>query len=536
MATELELKLAIAPADAAALKRHPLLAALRPTRRRMLNTYFDTPALDLAGKRMALRLRRAGGKWLQTLKSVGAVGAGSKAAAGLHRRDEWEYPLATGALDLAEFSGSALDAFKADKLAAQLRPVFTTDFMRTAWIIEAAPGTRIEVALDQGRISSGTREVIISEVELELIESEQASTGAGGAAALHDLAAQLQQQVKLCPDSVSKAERGYNLYRNEALRPAKFSAPKISATLTPHAALRLCVRACLAQMDTNMAGVLRQSRDSEFLHQVRVALRRMRAILKLAGQVDPSAGALADAIKPVAVTLGAARDWDVFIEESLPPLLRAWKGPGGNALLARARRRRTLAREAARQMLSAPPWCATLLALSRWLETPPVPGADSPALLPFAATYIGRRHKHLLRKSAGLATLPPEQRHRARIVAKKLRYGTESFAALFAAKPVRSYLGQLVVVQDALGLVNDSESASQLIAELATPAELALFAKGWFAGRDARELEAAVAALALLAQNKRFWKPWLPIRNRLETGTSRTSPADAPLKTTAGKS
>ena len=494
VATEIEFKLAIAPAEAAAFKRHPLLATLRPLRRRMLNTYFDTPELALAGKRMALRLRRTGGKWLQTLKAVGAGGA----AAGLHRRSEWEYPLATGALDLALFSGSALDALKADRLAAQLRPVFTTDFMRTAWIVEPVPGTRIEVALDQGRISSGSREVLISEIELELLE--------GDAAALYDLAAQLQQQVTLCPDSVSKAERGYRLYRNEAYRPVKFAGAKISAALTPHTALRLCVRACLTQMDANTPGVLGRSRDSEFLHQVRVALRRMRAILKLAGQDDAPAGALADAIRPVAVTLGAARDWDVFIEESLPPLLRAWSGPGGNALLARARRRRALARETARRMLSAPSWYATLLALSRWLDAAAAPAVPSPALLPFAADYIGRRHKHLLRKGAGLASQPPEQRHRARIAAKKLRYGSESFAALFAAKPVRSYLAQLVVVQDALGLVNDSESALQLTGELAAPAELALFAKGWFAGRDARELETAVAALALLAKNKRFWK------------------------------
>ena len=61
MATELELKLALAPQDVAALRRHPLLAGAKPTRQRLLNTYFDTPELALAKARMTLRLRHIGG-------------------------------------------------------------------------------------------------------------------------------------------------------------------------------------------------------------------------------------------------------------------------------------------------------------------------------------------------------------------------------------------------------------------------------------------------------------------------------------------
>ncbi len=492
MAIELELKLALSPEDAAAFRRHALLSGLRPLRRRMLNTYFDTPDLRLSQARMALRLRRAGGKWLQTLK------AGGGAAAGLHQRSEWEYPLSQGALELALFAGSALDAFKADDLPAQLQAVFSTDFMRTAWLLEPVPGTRIEIALDQGRIASGRRERAICEVELELKE--------GDAAALYELAAALQRQVRLRPDSVSKAEQGYRLYRNAPLQPAKFALPSIGAALGPERALRVVVDACLAQAEANAAGVLRQPRDTEFLHQTRVALRRMRSALKLAGQAEPAAAALADTLRPIANALGEARDWDVLIGETLPPLLAAWSGAGGAALLARARRRRSVARANARATLTGADWCAALLALSRWLGTPPAPVGGAPTLTDFAAAQIRRRHKRLLRDGGELASRTAGQRHRARIAAKKLRYGAETFAALFEAASVAPYLRGLEVLQEALGQVNDAQSALRLIGDLSPAADFVLFAAGWFAGRDARELLVAQQAITRLAARKPFWK------------------------------
>jgi len=76
MSVETELKLRIAPEHMARLKRDPLLktmAAGRASTRRLHNVYFDTPSLDLHRHQMALRLRRVGGTWLQTLKGGGGV-------------------------------------------------------------------------------------------------------------------------------------------------------------------------------------------------------------------------------------------------------------------------------------------------------------------------------------------------------------------------------------------------------------------------------------------------------------------------------
>src|SRR4030065_2661721 len=98
MAIETELKLRIAPEQLARLKRHALLKehqVTRPATRRLYNIYYDTPKLELHQSGMALRLRRAGRQWLQTLKGGGSV------KAGLHQRNEGEGAVHGAALDFS---------------------------------------------------------------------------------------------------------------------------------------------------------------------------------------------------------------------------------------------------------------------------------------------------------------------------------------------------------------------------------------------------------------------------------------------------
>ena len=83
MPTETELKLRIAPDAAAALLRHPALKSLkrsRPRAAQVTSTYFDTADGTLAAAGVALRLRRDGRRWVQTVK-----GASASVAGGLER-------------------------------------------------------------------------------------------------------------------------------------------------------------------------------------------------------------------------------------------------------------------------------------------------------------------------------------------------------------------------------------------------------------------------------------------------------------------
>ena len=81
MSHEIELKLTLPQKSLPALRRHPLIAeAPRDGRACTLeNTYFDTIDLELRERRMAVRTRKAGSRWLQTVKcaaeSVGGLSA-----------------------------------------------------------------------------------------------------------------------------------------------------------------------------------------------------------------------------------------------------------------------------------------------------------------------------------------------------------------------------------------------------------------------------------------------------------------------------
>jgi triphosphatase len=239
MAIEAELKLSLPDAQRAQAKQ--VLEALGGAGHavRLSNVYFDTPALALKGARSALRVRLSGDRWLQTFKSGGG------AQAGLHRRHEWEMPVAgdaletdaliaaierdLGAADAASGSGAQTTTAQSDSAADRdglraaldtlrsavptLGPLFRTDFTRTLWNIREA-GSDIEVGLDEGDVIVGEgeqrRTMPILEIELELKQGDEA--------ALHALAQRLTDAIPgLKADDVSKAERGYRL-REEAAR------------------------------------------------------------------------------------------------------------------------------------------------------------------------------------------------------------------------------------------------------------------------------------------------------------------------------
>lgn len=142
---ETELKLSLRQQDVPALLAHPLLATSAKVQR-LLNTYFDTPALDLKQRRMAVRERLAGEQWLLTVKTAG------KSENGLSRRQEWEAPTTPSAFNFEALVDDAELAASLMALRTQLKPLFRTDFERHSWVLIHADAS-IEVALDQGHIT-----------------------------------------------------------------------------------------------------------------------------------------------------------------------------------------------------------------------------------------------------------------------------------------------------------------------------------------------------------------------------------------------
>ena len=144
MALETEIKLSLSAGTARRLPAHALLAGIKPQTQRLLNTYYDTPALDLNARRIGLRFRKKGAQWLLTVKSAATV------SGGLALRHEWETPAKPGQFD---FSHIDEPDFKValEQALPRLQAMFTTDFRRTTWNVPFGESL-IEMALDQGSI------------------------------------------------------------------------------------------------------------------------------------------------------------------------------------------------------------------------------------------------------------------------------------------------------------------------------------------------------------------------------------------------
>ncbi|WP_134569261.1 inorganic triphosphatase, partial [Pseudomonas aeruginosa] len=160
-----------------------------------------TPGRELARAKVALRMRRDGEQYIQTLKSRG------QSVAGLSERNEWDWYLEKNKLDLKKLDDKCWPAALKDLDKKQLKPIFSTDFVRQRAEIAWGRGKArvvVEAALDLGKVVAGDNQEEICELELELRQ--------GDAAALLELAAELAADLPLMPCDISKAERGYRLF------------------------------------------------------------------------------------------------------------------------------------------------------------------------------------------------------------------------------------------------------------------------------------------------------------------------------------
>lgn len=270
--TEIELKLTVQAAEVPKLLRR-LARFGSGEATRVDNVYYDTADCLLAQQKMALRVRRIGRRWVQTLKS-------ERVASALAQRDEWEVPAARGRLDPARFPLTPLVALLQAHPQATLRPLFRTRFARTSW---QAQGGAVEIVFDDGEIVAGDRRAPILELELEL--------KSGSADALYrlglNLAGKGRAGLALLPATASKAARGYRLAAGRTATPVKGNARavvgEVSAQTNLAAALRGVIERATTVLLTNAAGH-QDATDPEFVHQARVAVRRMRSATRLLGK------------------------------------------------------------------------------------------------------------------------------------------------------------------------------------------------------------------------------------------------------------
>src|SRR5262245_28120308 len=118
--------------------------------------------------------------------------------------------------------------------------------------------------------------------------------------------------------------------------PIKADYSVVEKGMTPAEAFRAVCGACVQHIEANRHGALAAA-DPEYLHQMRVAIRRMRTALEVFAEAVPDAVAspLQGELRWLSGALGQARDWDVFIAATLRPALSARpRHPGLRALRA----------------------------------------------------------------------------------------------------------------------------------------------------------------------------------------------------------
>lgn len=215
MSTETELKFQIPPAARAAVHAEVQAAGGRPLR--LQARYFDTAGRALASAGMALRLRREGTVWVQTLKGRGD---------GVMQRLEHEVVLDANEprLDPARHDGTPAGAALRRALGtAELALTFETDVRRTVLALDQADAV-IELALDEGVLRAGSVEAPMYELEYELLQ--------GPVAALLALAGEGVLRHGLWLDVRSKAERGERLARGiTAVPPVRLEGGTLASAL-----------------------------------------------------------------------------------------------------------------------------------------------------------------------------------------------------------------------------------------------------------------------------------------------------------------
>ena len=478
MSTEIELKLQLSPKAARQLAKHPLLANIASQRQHLLNTYFDTPKLELHQRRVAVRFRKKGWEWLCTVKSA------EPASGGLAMRSEWETQATPGTFDFGHVDNAEFRTFLEARID-QLEPVFTTDFKRQIWHVPFGESL-IELAIDRGHIDSRGQRLPICEIELELLS--------GKVDDIFWLTRQLQGDHHLHPAIASKAERGYNLFLNAPLRPFKARPAAISAEQTPVDAFRRIALNCLEHFQRNEQGLLTRD-DPEFVHQARVALRRLRSAIKLFAPVLPPefVAAYGQTWQTLATALGDARNWDVFLTETLPPFQAAFPNDkDGKHLRKIAQRKAQSARKSVAALLAVDEYPRLLLEFTAAVytvgESLPIPLAD------FARQQLTRHARKARQLAKRHAELSPAERHKMRIAFKKLRYTLELFAPLANPTKLRPYLATLARLQDELGKINDHVTAESLVAKAIGNGSNHTI-QAWVSGRHALLIERLDEAL-----------------------------------------
>jgi triphosphatase len=261
---------------------------------------------------------------------------------------------------------------------------------------------------------------------------------------------------------------------------------------------------CLRQIAGNEFA-LRQG-DLEGVHQLRVGLRRLRAVLSLFKDMlqDEESDRLKVELIWLTKQLGPVRDTDVFISKTLTPYLkRHSEGDEFEMLAYDLERDRRASCARAKAAVESGRFRRLILDCALWLidgewrnDNDDLKRAlrEGPATA-FAQEELARRTRKIVKRTRKLEQLDATGRHKLRIAVKKVRYGREFFASLnpdgLQRKARRKIDHPLKGLQRTLGNLNDMrvhlDLAREFVGRHATSRKA--LAIGYLTGREQAQVE-----------------------------------------------
>ena len=485
-----------------------------------LDIYFDTEDRRFHRAGYALRVRRSGrGKHAgveATLKELGEPATVDPSLRG--RREVSETLKEADLRALMESEGPVGSRVRAVAGKKVVRPLFEVRTRRRSFSVEAEGSPPGEIAIDETAIrpAAGGQATRLHRVEVEAPEATFA--------ALRPFVEQLRTECRLQPAGLTKYEAG--------VLAAGLTSPSDSfgpVEIEPDASIG---RVALAVLRRQFAALLakepgtRLGDDTEELHDMRVASRRLRAALSLFEEfLPPSAAKLADDLMWLGQTLGAVRDLDVQLEQLNWWLMGATAEDSDavSAVRLLLEAKRTEASEAMLTALDSRRYELFVSRFGRLLRS--ARGRRSgPASMPARAVVpdlIEERFRAFRRAARRIeGDSPPAEYHRVRIRGKRLRYALEFLADLYPGQ-TGPLTKRLTSLQDLLGLHQDAEVAIKRLRRLACehgadlPPE-AIFAMGEIA-EHYRQNAVELRARFPKSYSRVAGKPWKTFARLIET-------------------
>jgi CHAD domain-containing protein len=295
--------------------------------------------------------------------------------------------------------------------------------------------------------------------------------------AIFDLALQLLKAASIRVETRSKAERGYRLLGAGGPMPQAFSVGPVAleSAMSVEEALERIGQRCLTHLLTNEQAAL--AGEPEGIHQVRVAVRRLRsALLALKRPLQNNHYRWAsEELRRIAHAIAPVRNLDIFAASLLPPVSHAMpSGMGFERLLDAVERRRRVVFDQAKQAILSQRYTESMLRLLRWFvargwrdqQISEHAAILLDRIVDVAPNLIERHHRKARKRSKRFEELTATPRHRLRIAVKHLHYIIEFLGSLFDKDQVRTFVKCLRSLQDDLGYANDVRVAHDLVDQI----------------------------------------------------------------------